>query len=106
MLASSLMVLVALARAGSVLFWERGSAPACDEPAGLRHPGLARAATAGALAAVVSCAVAAGPIARYTADTAAQLFTPQRYVQAVLGAQPVPAAIDVRREKRERGDLK
>ncbi|HPU53259.1 MAG TPA: monovalent cation/H+ antiporter subunit D, partial [Burkholderiaceae bacterium] len=105
-LASSLMVLVALARAGSVLFWNQGNAPACDELAGLRHPGLARAATAGALAAVVSCAVIAGPIGRYTADTAAQLFAPQGYVQAVLGAKPVPAAIDVRREMRERGDLK
>lgn len=105
-LASSLMVMVALARAGSVLFWERGSAPAGDEATALRHPRLARAATAGALAAVVLCAVAAGPIGRYTGDTAAQLFAPQRYVQAVLGAQPVPAAIDVRREMRERGELK
>ena len=50
--------------------------------------------------------IAAGPIARYTAATAAQLFAPQGYVKAVLGAQPLPAAIDVRCEMRERGDLK
>lgn len=109
-LASSLMVMVALARAGSVLFWERGSGPALGRPDRAQdptgQPGLARAATIGALAAVVLCAVAAGPIARYTAATAAQLFTPQGYVTAVLGARPVPAAIDVRREMRERGDLK
>ncbi len=109
-LASSLMTMVALSRAGSVLFWERDSAPAVGEPASLPDPasphGLAQGATALALAAVVLCAVAAGPIARYTAATAAQLFAPQGYVQAVLGAQPVPAAIDVRREMRERGDLK
>ena len=104
-LASSLMVMVALARAGSVLFWERGAAPAFSVP-DASPPALARAATTGALAAVVLCAVAAGPIARYTAATAAQLFAPQGYVRAVLGAQPVPAAIDVRREMRERGDLK
>ncbi len=109
-LSSSLMVMVALARAGSVLFWEHGSGPApgrpdrAQDPTG--QPGLARAATIGALAAVVLCAVAAGPIARYTAATAAQLFAPQDYVKAVLGAQPLPAAADVRREMRERGDLK
>ncbi len=109
-LASSLMVMVALARAGSVLFWERGSGPAvglpdcAQDPSG--RPGLARAASVGALAAVVLCAVAAGPIAHYTAATAAQLFAPQGYIKAVLGAQPIPAMIDVRREMRERGDLK
>lgn len=109
-LSSSLMVMVALARAGSVLFWEQGSGPAsgtpdrAQDPTG--QPGLARAATIGALAAVVLCAVAAGPIARYTAATAAQVFAPQDYVKAVLGAQPLPAAADVRREMRERGDLK
>ncbi len=109
-LASSLMVMVALARAGSVLFWERGGAPArggAHAAAGaLRTGGLAPAAVVGALAAVVLCAVAAGPLSRYTEATARQLFDPQGYVQAVLGAQPVPAAIDVRREMRERGDLK
>ena len=106
LLASSLVVMVALARAGSVLFWERGAAPAFGEPNGVRYPGMAQGATVAALAAVVLCAVAAGPIARYTAATAAQLFAPGGYVQAVLGAQPAPAAIDVRREMRERGDLK
>jgi multicomponent K+:H+ antiporter subunit D len=109
-LTSSLMVMVALARAGSVLFWERGSGPAANPPERTQdptgQPGLARAATVGALTAVVLCAVAAGPIARYTAATAAQLFAPHGYVKAVLGAQPVPAVFDVRREMRERGDLK
>jgi multicomponent K+:H+ antiporter subunit D len=115
-LASSLMVMVALARAGGVLFWERGGAPAPHaavpnehqgaEAGNVQRPGLASAATAGALVTVLACAAAAGPLSRYTAATAAQLFTPQGYVQAVLGAQPVPAAIDVRREMRERGDLK
>ncbi|WP_234413669.1 monovalent cation/H+ antiporter subunit D [Ideonella sp. A 288] len=102
-LASSLMVMVALARAGSALFWESGGAPPPGVPDRVTRPGLAQAATGGALAMVVLCAVAAGPIAAYTAATAAQLFARQGYVQAVLGARPVPAAIDVRREMRERG---
>jgi multicomponent K+:H+ antiporter subunit D len=50
--------------------------------------------------------VFAGPIARYTEAAAAQLHAPKAYVSAVLGAQPVPAAIDVRKEMRERGELK
>jgi multicomponent K+:H+ antiporter subunit D len=105
-LASSLMVMVALARAGSALFWETGPACAAAPPDSVRRPGLAGAATAAALAAVLLCAVVAGPIGRYTGATAAQLFARDGYVQAVLGARPVPPAIDLRREMRERGDLK
>jgi hypothetical protein len=44
----------------------------------------------------------AAPLSRYAQATAAQLFSPAAYVQAVLGAKPVTAAIDVRREMRER----
>ena len=58
------------------------------------------------LALVLACAVLAHPLGHYTQATAQQLKTPQHYVRAVLGAVPVPAAIDVRREMRERGDLK
>ena len=109
-LTSSLMVMVALARAGGVLFWEQGhAAPGAalrDATDTAMRPGLAQGATVTALAAVLLCAVAAGPIARYTEATAAQLYAPDGYVQAVLGAQPVPAMFDVRREMRERGELK
>jgi len=109
-LASSMLVMVALARAGSVIFWERGAAFAPAPADTTTHPAWARGATVATLAAVVGCAVWAGPIARYTQATAAQLIAPQAgagaYVQAVLGARPVPAMFDVRREMRERGDLK
>jgi multicomponent K+:H+ antiporter subunit D len=109
-LASSLLVMVALARAGSVIFWEKGGAAAFVQSDTATQPAWARAATVSALAAVVGCAVLAGPIAQYTQATAAQLFAPKAgpgaYVQAVLGARPVPAMFDVRREMRERGDLK
>ena len=117
-LVSSLAVMVALARAGSVLFWENTAAlvetarvrPALVSPALAKPPG-ARAlpqhsAVVLMLALVLACAVLAHPLGHYTQATAQQLKTPQHYVRAVLGAVPVPAAIDVRREMRERGDLK
>jgi multicomponent K+:H+ antiporter subunit D len=55
---------------------------------------------------VLACAALAHPLSGYTQATAQQLKSPQAYVRAVLGALPVPAAVDVRREMRERGDLK
>jgi multicomponent K+:H+ antiporter subunit D len=107
-LASSLLVMVALARAGSALFWGAPGAPpaargmAAPQRAGSRPQ---RAALGLMLGAVLACAVAAGPIERYATATTQQLFDRQGYVQAVMAAQPVPAAHDVRREMRERGDL-
>ena len=102
-LASSLAVMVALARAGSVLFWENGAQPA-------RMAAVGSTAQRGAvllmLGLVLACAVLAHPLAQYTQATAQQLKAPQPYVRAVLGALPAPAAYDVRREMRERGDLK
>jgi multicomponent K+:H+ antiporter subunit D len=106
-LGSSLVLLVALARAGSVLFWESGRQPATATwPVGrATRPSHVLAITA-LLAGVLGAAAAAGPIAGYAEGTAAQLFERQTYISAVLGARPVPAAIDVRREMRERGDAK
>ena len=51
---------------------------------------------------IVACAVFAGPLSRYAAATADQLLERQTYNSAVLYTAPVPAAIDVRREMRER----
>ena len=113
-LGSSLAILVALARAGSTLFWAGG------EPAGLAapkalpgftvhsaadsaaHTAAHTAAIVALLAAVLGCAVAAGPVSAYTSAAAAQLLERKSYIAAVLGAAPVPAAYDVRRELRER----
>ena len=107
-LAGSLLVMVALARSGSVLFWS--PAPATPAPASSPIETGALPPRAGhglalvlLLAAMLACSLAAGPLSRYTQATAAQLFERQAYLRAVLGAQPVPAAIDVRREMRERG---
>jgi multicomponent K+:H+ antiporter subunit D len=55
---------------------------------------------------VVASAVLARPLSAYTEAAATQLFARQHYIEAVLGAQPVPAAYDVRREMRDRGEVK
>ena len=58
------------------------------------------------LLALLAAAVLAGPLSAYTAATAQQLLAPRAYVEAVMGAQPVPPAYDVRQEMRARGDAK
>ena len=129
-LGASLAMMVALARAGSTLFWappegppmattipsaaiDRSSPPvagASNAGAGAAsdtRPGTGAVAALGLLlTCVVLCALAAGPISSYTAAAAAQLKAPQGYIDQVLGAQPVPPAHDIRREMRERGELK
>lgn len=102
-LASSLIVMVALARAGSRLFWKPASATALqmDAPQPVHH-----AALIGLLLLVLLTTVFAGPLQAYAQATARQLVVRQPYIDAVLGAQPVPPAHDVRREMRERGELK
>ena len=51
---------------------------------------------------IMSCSVFAGTLSGYAHAAAAQLFSRQSYVGAVLGARPVAPAIDIRREMRER----
>ena len=108
-LGSSLALLVALARAGSMLFWEPGHSSGDMATGGAsRRPerGTTRPAQTLAIVALMACvigtAAAAGPIAAYAEATAAQLIERQGYIAAVLGARPGPAALDVRREMRER----
>ena len=102
-LAASLAVMVALARAGSIIFWK--SAQEAGVPAADRSPAHPAAIT-GLLGAVLLAAVAAGPLAAYTGAAAQQLLQRQAYIDAVMGAPPAPAAWDVRKEMRERGDAK
>jgi multicomponent K+:H+ antiporter subunit D len=117
LLVSGLGTLIAVSRTGSLVFW-RGEAtktgsPA-NEPSGTSPPdsrapaGLStRMAGIGLLVALLPLsALLAGPLQAYTAAAAAQLFERQAYLSAVLDSRPVPAAIDVRREMRERGDIK
>lgn len=102
-LASSLSIVVALARAGSSLFWKPGGA-APGVVAG-HHP-LHGVSIVLGLALVAGVAAFAKPVSAYTEATATQLFERQRYIGAVLGAQPVAPAYDVRREMGERGESK
>lgn len=108
-LGSSLMVVVAFARAGSSLFWRPAAA-------GLGAPQHANGAVEGPAASsrlhgaslllllvlVAACSVGAGTLSRWTTATAAQLFERSGYIAAVLGAQPLSAALDIRREMRQR----
>ena len=95
-LGSSLLVMVALVRAGSVLFWASPRAAESASFSKLAPAPAQHTALVGLLAAVVLCAVAAGPISAYTRATAEQLLAREPYIQAVLGARSVPAAFDVR----------
>ncbi len=118
LLISGLGTLIAVSRTGSLVFWRGEGARhgATDDmpdpvpaPAGSRSPaGLpARAAGIGLLVLLLPLvAVLGGPLQAYTAAAAAQLFEKRAYLSAVLDARPVPAAIDVRREMRERGEIK
>jgi multicomponent K+:H+ antiporter subunit D len=106
LLASSFAVTVAMARCGSSMFWKApklGAAPASPANAA---DGLRMAVCAGLAALLVLCSVAAGPLAAYAQATAAQLHERETYIRAVLAAEPAPPAWDVRREMRERGELK
>jgi multicomponent K+:H+ antiporter subunit D len=109
-LLSSFAMIVAVARAGSTVFWKpAGDAdakkPARVAPAATADPGMVpvagnpgavpnafvhHAAVLLLMASLGANAFFAGPIAAYTEAAARQLFTRTEYVDAVLGAQPVP----------------
>jgi len=84
-LISSLISMVGLARAGSVVFWKAHSvARDEDEPLPLAPNALSYVAVAGLLTLLVGHTVFAGPITDYTAAISNQLFAPDRYVSTVL----------------------
>jgi multicomponent K+:H+ antiporter subunit D len=91
-LVTGILVIYALARAGSTLFWK-----AADGGARCAPPTAAQgAAVLWLLGALLAAMVAAGPLARYTDAAAAQLVERGRYIDAVLGLAPVAAPFDVR----------
>lgn len=85
-LGAGLALMLALARAGSMLFW------VADEHAGaeFRSRGLQALALPLLGAALLALAVLARPLADYTRAAAGQLLERGAYVEAVLGAEPVP----------------
>jgi len=93
-LASSLAITVSLVRAGSRIFW-KPIEPAL--PAAATATSSVQAMALGWLfGALLINAAAAGPLARFTGAAAEQLFERRPYIDAVLGAQPVPAAVPIR----------
>ncbi|MFZ5522281.1 MAG: monovalent cation/H+ antiporter subunit D [Pseudomonadota bacterium] len=131
-LASGLLMVVALARAGVTLFWQAPLAKDSDDgkteggarasgpirPAGQAAATNASDATEAPAApprraglalltfGVLAVAAAAGPLDGTTRATANQLMQPADYIRAVLTQPAVPPAHDLRREMRERGNLK
>ena len=88
-LGSSLATMLALARAGSVLFWkpqDAGMAVSSRQPTDRQAP--QDAAIVGLLIAVLALAVGAGALAAYTTAAATQLLDRDGYIRAVLGALP------------------
>ncbi|MCL4187755.1 MAG: monovalent cation/H+ antiporter subunit D [Rhodobacteraceae bacterium] len=92
-LATSLVAVVAFSRAGSLLFWKahESGAEVPDLPSG-RATALPVAAALGLIGALAGLTVLAGPVSAYLGDTAAQLYAPQAYIEAVLAPAAPPAA--------------
>jgi multicomponent K+:H+ antiporter subunit D len=84
LLGSTLLVIVALARTGSRLFWNV-LPPAADAGPGPDLPAAAWAAPAGLLACIVALVAWGGAAIRFSEDAGRQIATPAGYVEAVLG---------------------
>lgn len=96
-LATSLVVIVAFARAGTTLFWKidagNGRDPVTDAPYGGR---TAVAATAALIGGTALLSLLAGPVTRHLDATADQLLDTRAYVGAVLGTPTPPARLSER----------
>ena len=106
-LGSSMVLMLALARGGSAVFW-KNTADAAElqaiipaEPMSATHMAH-HLSVALLMAGVLACAVFAGPLQRYTLSAAQQLMQPGAYIQAVLSQPVAPPAWDVRQQMRER----
>jgi multicomponent K+:H+ antiporter subunit D len=84
-LVTSLMGIVALARAGSRLFWKEDATPPIPDTR-VAPDWREAVPVAGLLTLLALLAAAAGPITTYAETTAAQLFQPSAYIDAVLGS--------------------
>jgi multicomponent K+:H+ antiporter subunit D len=83
-LATSLVAILGMAQAGSVVFWNTTeSAQGAEAPA--PQPALPLVACFTLLGGVVALSALAGPVMRYLDATAAQLHAPAAYIAAVLG---------------------
>ncbi|WP_164659864.1 monovalent cation/H+ antiporter subunit D [Tropicibacter sp. Alg240-R139] len=100
-LISSFITIVGFARSGSIIFWRSHDPDFIDtpepevevegtedehakEPAPEPNPGVAFTAVFGLVALLVLLTVFAGPVLEFSAETAAQLYEPSIYIDAVL----------------------
>ncbi|MDI6625077.1 MAG: monovalent cation/H+ antiporter subunit D [Brevundimonas sp.] len=84
-LITTLIGVLAFARAGSLLFWKSAEVEGEIPTRALRGRVVGVAAAGGLLAALALLTVLAGPVTAYTAAAAEQLFEPRAYIEAVLG---------------------
>ena len=86
---TSLIAVVGFARAGSTVFWKAHAVEAHTDAAPGAGPadGLSLTATVALISTLVLLAVFGGVLSSYLEATAAQLFAPQAYIEAVLGTQ-------------------
>lgn len=94
-LGTSLLNLLALARAGSRLFWQAPAVVASGGAAtNLRPPALGERVAMLFLAfGLVATALMASDLTRYVAGSAAQLADVAAYREAVLGREPLPTTV-------------
>lgn len=83
-LATTLLGMIGLARAGSVLFWKSDVASKPPLQVGHRLPAAEIAPAATMLVLLAALALFAGPASNFAAAAAQQLFAPATYVEAVL----------------------
>jgi multicomponent K+:H+ antiporter subunit D len=86
-LGTSLLAVIGFARGGSTLFWKSYASEETMEDKPEFHKSLTFVAIGFLLAMTVLLTAFAGPVTDYLHKTSAQLFTPQSYVNAVLGPQ-------------------
>jgi multicomponent K+:H+ antiporter subunit D len=94
-LVTSFAVVVALARAGSTVFWKPALPGAGAPPAAATLPAQ-RLAIGGLLVALAAAAIGAQRVGAYADATADQLLARRPYVEAVLQATPAAPAFDLR----------
>jgi multicomponent K+:H+ antiporter subunit D len=87
-LASGLLVMVALARAGAHLFWREPIDASEARPIALPSA-FERAPIALLLLTLIGLTLFAAPAYRYAEAAAQQLLSPDRYISRVLGSEPL-----------------
>ncbi|MFN4058161.1 MAG: monovalent cation/H+ antiporter subunit D [Roseinatronobacter sp.] len=86
-LGGSLIVIMGLARAGSIVFWKAHAVPADDAPADAPARALALGGVGLLALLIIAMTLGAGPVSAYLDATATQLFTPAEYIAAVLRSE-------------------